>query len=152
MQQCNKRDGWGHATDLLIEAQQESLQNVMNTERGSSISIRHYDKYSRTPYKYGTHKTLTRQCDIIAARLRLGYRAIWQLQEEQRRANSIERTKCALCGGENMRTLVHYIDQCPVIQPLRPPGKRYQEIINILLTTDLLEDILALYPNFCKLK
>ena len=137
---------------LLIEAQRESLQNVMNTERGSSISIRHYDKYSRTPYKYGTHKTLTRQCDIIAARLRLGYRAIWQLQEEQRRANSIERTKCALCGGENMRTLVHYIDQCPVIQPLRPPGKRYQEIINILLTTDLLEDILALYPNFCKLK
>ena len=136
---------------ILITMQQESLQDLIDTQRGRSVSIRHYDKYSGTPYKYGTHKILTRQCDVIAARVRLGYRAIWQLHEEKGYDSNIEHTKCALCGGEKMRTLVHYIDQCPVIQPLRPPRKRYQEIINLLLTTNLLEDILTLHPNFCKI-
>ena len=130
--------------------QQESLQDLIDTQRGRSVSIRHYDKYSGTPYMYGTHKILTRQCDVAAARIRLGYRQIWQLNEEKGRTNDIAHTKCALCGGANMRTLVHYIDQCPVIQPLRPPHKTHQEFINLLLTTNLLEDILALHPKFCK--
>ena len=136
---------------LVIKTLHESLQDQINTQRMGSISIQHYDKYSGTPYIYGTHKILTRQCDVAAARIRLGYRQIWQLQEERGHTiNNIECTKCALCGGEKMRTLVHYIDQCPIIQPLRPPHKTYQEFINLLLTTNLLEDILALHPKFCK--
>ena len=136
---------------LLIQAQQESLQDLTNTQRPVSISIPHYERTSRTSYKYGTHKILTRQCDVVAAKIRLGYTPIWQLNELKGRGNNIDHTKCALCGGERMRTLVHYLDQCPIIKPLLPPRTPYQEIINLLLETNLLEDILVLHPKFCHL-
>ena len=134
---------------LLIQTQLESLQDLTNTQRPVSISIPHYDKYSSTPYIYGTHKILTRQCDKVAAKIRLGYTPIWQLKDLKGEENNIDYTKCSLCGGERMRTLVHYLDECPLIKPLLPPRTPYQEIIKLLLTTNLLEDILVLHPKFC---
>ena len=93
---------------------------------------------------YGLYKTRTRQCDIVTARIRLGYRLYWQVST----ANNVEETKCKLCNEEYKRTLVHYISECHVIQPFRPPSMRYGELCSYFISSDVLEDILMLYPKF----
>ena len=69
---------------------------------------------------------------------------IWQVNE----TGDVEYTKCKLCDEEFKHKLEHYIAECHVIKPFRPPNKSYQEICDYFTNTDVLEDILALYPKF----
>ena len=127
-----------------VRSNKEDLQDLRNSQRPASISVKHYDQYVNVRFIYGTHKARTRQCDIVTARIRLGYRHIWQVNE----TGNVEYTKCKLCDAEFKHTLEHYIAECHVIEPFRPPNKRYQEICDFFTNTDVLEDILALYPKF----
>ena len=99
----------------------EDLQDLRNSQRPASISVKHYDQYVNVRFIYGSHKARTRQCDIVIARIRLGYRYIWQVKE----THNIEYTKCKLCDAEFKHTLEHYIAECHVIQPFRPPNKSF---------------------------
>ena len=122
----------------------EDLDEERNYQRCESVSIRNHDLFCDTPYKYGQHKTRTRHCDIVAARIRLGYRYLWQLQENP----PIDLTKCKLCNIPYKHTLEHYITECTTITAFRPYGALYLDFCQTLLTTDLLENILLVYPLF----
>ena len=64
-----------------VSSNKEDLQDLRNSQRPASISVKHYDQYMNVRFIYGTHKARTRQCDIVTARIRLGYRRIWQVNE-----------------------------------------------------------------------
>ena len=122
----------------------EDLEEERNFQRFNSVSIHNYDLFSSAPHKYGQHKTLTRPCDVVAARIRLGYRYLWQLQDNPPENH----TKCKLCNEPFKHTLEHYIMECPTIAAFRPPGVLYFEFCETLLNTNLLEDILMIHPLY----
>ena len=93
---------------------------------------------------YGKHKTMTRHCDVVTARIRMGYRHIWQVDRRQRSAFA----KCKVCDAPDKHTLEHYIAECPLISDFRPQGYRFHELCNHFIETNILEDILLLYPGF----
>lgn len=129
---------------VLTQRTFEDLEEERDYQRFTSVSIHHNDLFCDTPHHYGRHKTLTRHCDIVAARIRLGYRYLWQLQDNP----PVSHTKCKLCDEPQKHTVQHYIIECPTIAALRPPGVQYLEFCQLLLSTDLLEDILLLHPSF----
>jgi len=129
---------------ILKSSHKEELVDLINTQRPESCTIRHYDQYRDGKPSYGWHRSQTRQCDVVIARIRLGYRMYWQLHG----ARSADESRCRLCNEENKRTLEHYISECHVIQPFRPPNMRYKELCEYFISSDTLEDILVLYPKF----
>jgi len=129
---------------ILKSSHNEELIDLTSSQRPESCSIRHYDQYRDCKPSYGWHRSKTRQCDVVIARIRLGYRMYWQLQG----ARSADESRCRLCNEENKRTLEHYISECHVIQPFRPTNMRYKELCDYFIASDTLEDILMLYPNF----
>ncbi|XP_047502951.1 uncharacterized protein LOC125048330 [Penaeus chinensis] len=54
-----------------------------NAERPASVSIQHYDHFASHPYKYRRRGLLVRRHNVVAARLRLGYRPVWQVGESE---------------------------------------------------------------------
>lgn len=57
---------------------EEDLTELINSQRPESCSIKHYDRFRQDSFTYGLYKTRTRQCDIVTARIRLGYRLAGQ--------------------------------------------------------------------------
>lgn len=129
---------------VLRQRSVDDLAEERNYQRFSSVSIHHYDLFCNTPHRYGQHKVLTRQCDVVSARIRLGYRYLWQLQTSPPE----DLTKCKLCDAPRSHTLEHYIADCPKVAAFRPAGVGYFEFCQILLNTDLLETILIALPLF----
>ena len=60
----------------------ESVKLRSDTQRNESNSIKHYDLFREVKHRYGKNKLHTRPCDRIAARIRLGYKKIWQIKYE----------------------------------------------------------------------
>ncbi|KAG0724042.1 hypothetical protein GWK47_000485 [Chionoecetes opilio] len=52
-----------------------------NAERAQSVSIQHYDHFRLSPPKYRRRGLMGRRHNIVSARLRLGYRPVWQVSE-----------------------------------------------------------------------
>ncbi|MPC88856.1 hypothetical protein E2C01_083777 [Portunus trituberculatus] len=44
-----------------------------------SVSIQHYDAFRHHHYKYRRRGLIVRRHNVVAARLRLGYRPLWQV-------------------------------------------------------------------------
>ncbi|KAK4322481.1 hypothetical protein Pmani_006821 [Petrolisthes manimaculis] len=59
------------------------LPNVhrRTAERPLSVTIQHYDNFVYNSYKYRRRGVLVRRHNMVSARLRLGYRPIWQVCE-----------------------------------------------------------------------
>ena len=106
--------------------------------------MRHYDQYRGKNRAYEWRSGASRRCDVVRARMRLGYRMYWQLQGSRLADDS----RCKLCSEKDKRTLEHYISECHVIQPFRPTGMRYKELCDYFMSCDILEDILILHPQF----
>lgn len=100
------------------------LKVLIRTSRPESCTISHYDQYIDSKPSYGWHRSQTRQCDVVIARIRLGYRMNWQLHS----ARSADESRYRLCNEETKRMLEDPISEYHVIQPFRPPNMRYKEL------------------------
>ena len=83
----------------------ESVKLRSNTQRNESNSIKHYDLFREVKHGYGKNKHYTGPCDRMAARIRLGYRRIWQIQYEGSGIIHEEYSKCTLCNHPLGNTL-----------------------------------------------
>lgn len=133
----------------LIKCEQIEFRNTKrNKERSASYSIKHYDLFVDNEHKYGQNKLHTGPCDRIAARIRLGYRKIWQLKYETSGVLQEEFSNCDLCNEAQGNTLEHYICFCVKLKHFRPPGLGFVELCNYFCKPESLYPILLLYPNF----
>ena len=77
-----------------------------------SPSIKHYEKFVNIKHCYGKENILAGPCDRIAARIRLGYRKVWELNQEKIGRANPEYSNCVLCKKVHASTLMHYICFC----------------------------------------
>ena len=126
----------------------EEQDLALNSEWCDSTSIKHFDHFASVKHQYGKAKILAGPCDRIAARIRLGYRKVWELQREKTGRANQEYAKCSLCQAESSDTLVHYITFCPVLKPFRPNGKQFHELCLHFCKPDNLIPILTAFPGF----
>ena len=138
----------GQFKTLIICEQLEAINARRNNERFASCSVKHYDMFKTIKHKYGKNKLYTGPCDRIAARIRLGYRKIWQLQYEQSGVLHEEFSQCELCSGIQSNTLEHYISFCPKLYHFRPTGLGFFDLCIHFCKPEILYPILNLYPNF----
>ncbi|XP_042891046.1 uncharacterized protein LOC122265711 [Penaeus japonicus] len=116
-----------------------------NAERTNSVSIQHHDHFLQSPYKYRQHGLMVRRHNVVSARLRLGYRPVWQVSQ----AEDVPRfSSCKLCNRPNANTLDHYCLHCPAVTNLLPQGQTLLQICKHLLTDDNLDVLLARHPHF----
>ena len=133
---------------LLLTEHRESVQLRTNTQRRESISIKHYDHFSGVKHFYGKAKLFGGPCDRIAARIRLGYRRVWQIDKDKTGRSHPEYSKCTLCQAPDSNTLEHYVSYCSSLSNFRPPDLRYIELCYHFCKPEVLYPILRLYPNF----
>lgn len=131
--------------NIQIKEINSDLEELRNAQRPESCSIKSYDKFCNNRYLYGQHSNRTRQCDVVIARIRLGYRHIWQVSEAEPLP---EYSDCKLCDKPLMHSLEHYIDECETVKDFRPPGLLYHQLCNYFIDSGVLDDILTIYPKF----
>ncbi|KAG0716294.1 hypothetical protein GWK47_010036 [Chionoecetes opilio] len=122
-----------------------STARSRDTLRGDSVSIQHYDVIRAHRYKYRRRGLMVRRHNVVSARLRLGYRPVWQV------AGMVEEphfTSCQLCDAPSSNTLAHYCLHCHVVRDMLPRGLPLTEICRFLLVHDNLDTILVRHPRF----
>ena len=117
-----------------------------NAERTQSVSIRHYDHFRHSPPRYQRHGLQVRRHNVVTARLRLGYRPLWQLCEAG--DDRPHHSTCRLCDLPNANHLQHYCLECPSVRDLLPQGLSLIDMCKYLMTDDHLDNILVQHPHF----
>ena len=125
---------------FLSTSQQRDLQ------RAHSVSIHHYDSFRHHRYKYRRRGLMVRRHNVVAARLRLGYRPVWQVAGVD---GEPPYTACLLCHEPRANTLEHYCLLCPVVQPLLPHNQPLVTVCRHLLHHEALDELLLRFPQFC---
>ncbi|MPD00279.1 hypothetical protein E2C01_095740 [Portunus trituberculatus] len=87
---------------------------------------------------------MIRRHNVVSARLRLGYRLLWQVAGE---ANVPQFSSCPLCYIPNGNTMQHCLT-CPEVSDLLPQGQPLIAVCQYLLTHDNLDRVLAHHPLF----
>ena len=123
------------------------MQSILDNERCESVSIKHYDNFIHEKFHYGKGKLHTGPCDRLAARIRLGYRNVWQIKAEKNIRSKPEFSCCTLCKQENSNMLQHYILACPILKPFRPNGKLYIELCQYFCKPENLYSLLSIHPG-----
>ena len=132
---------------LMKKEVQEVHTCTMNNEMSASISLKHYKNFMENKHLYGKGKLHTGPCDRIAARIRLGYRNVWEVNISRSvRVNPVY-ASCVLCEAPYANTLPHYINSCPKLKPFRPKGMGYHELLLHFCKPKTLYPILSLYPG-----
>ena len=116
----------------------------MNAERAQSVSILHYDHFRLTPPRYRRHGLMVRRHNIVSARLRLGYRPLWQVSE----AGDVPHYTCKLCDRPNANSLHHYCLEWPSVRDLLPQGQEIIAVCRFLLKDSNLDTVLVHHPHF----
>ena len=116
-----------------------------DAERATSVSIQHYDNFIHVPYEYRRHGLMVRRHNVVSARLRLGYRPIWQISQAE---DVPHYSTCRLCNLVNANTLEHYCLACPAVRALLPQGQDLIGVCSYLLSGDNLDLILMRYQYF----
>ena len=132
---------------ILKSETNEEHRLAMEYERLASSSLKHYKKFINNKHFYGKGKMHTGQCDRIAARIRLGYRNIWELDYERTGCANSEYSSCVLCNSPNANKLMHYVCYCPELKPFRPEGMQYHQLCIHFCKPETLYPILCLYPG-----
>ncbi|KAG0714003.1 hypothetical protein GWK47_014959 [Chionoecetes opilio] len=114
-------------------------------QRANSVSIQHYDAFRQHRYKYRRRGLMVRRHNVVAARLRLGYRPVWQVAGFE---DAPHFSSCLLCDQPNSNSLEHYCLHCPEVSGLLPLGRPLVDICRHLLAHDNLDEILVRYPRF----
>ena len=133
---------------LMKQEINEERNLVMNSEWCESTSIKHYEHFVNIKHYYGKGKILAGACDRIAARIRLGYRKVWELNREKTGRANQEYAKCSLCKSINSNSLVHYISFCPILEPFRLQGKSFIDLCLHFCKPEVIIPILTAYPGF----
>ncbi len=117
----------------------------MNAERAQSVSIQHYDHFRFSPPKYRRTGLMVRRHNVVSARLRLGYRPLWQVSD----AGDIPHySTCKLCDAPNANHLQHYCLECPSVRDLLPQGQDLIDVCRFLFADNNLDAVLTRHPNF----
>ena len=132
---------------LLEREINEEMKLIFNSELVNSCSLKHHENFLNVKHRYGKGKLHTGSCDRIAARIRLGYRNIWEINFERTDRLSIEHSKCYLCGWEKANKLEHYITTCQNLKQFRPKGMQFHELCHYFCEPENLYPILTLYPS-----
>ena len=111
-------------------------------QRTHSIFIQHYDAFRHHCYKYRRRVMMVRRHNVVAARLRLGYRQVAGLEDAPHFFS------CLLCQAPNSYILDHYCLHCPIVAGMVPRGQPLVTICRHLLANDNLVEILARHPRF----
>lgn len=114
-------------------------------QRAQSVTIQHYDAFRHQRYKYRRRGLMVRRHNVLAARLRLGYRPVWQVAGTE---DAPHFSSCLLCDAPNGNNLHHYCLVCPAVDGLLPRGLPLTDVCRYLLSDDHLDDVLTLYPRF----
>ncbi|KAG0727672.1 hypothetical protein GWK47_034171 [Chionoecetes opilio] len=122
-----------------------STARSRDTQRGDSVSIQHYDIIRAHRYKYRRRGLMVRRHNVVSARLRLGYRPVWQVAGM---AEEPHFTSCQLCDAPSSNTLAHYCLHCHVVRDMLPRGLSLTEICRFLLVHDNLDTIFVRHPRF----
>lgn len=131
---------------MLQAAALDSTRHRMEAERPHSVSIQHYDHFRLSPPKYRRHDLMVRRHNIVSARLRLGYRPVWQVSEA---AGDIPHfSSCRLCDAPNANSLHHYCLECPSVRDMLPRSQQLLNVCAFLLDCDNLDIILVRHPHF----
>lgn len=88
---------------------------------------------------------MVRRHNVVAARLRLGYRPVWQVAGLE---DMLHFTSFRLCNSANDNTLEHYCMQCPEVDGLLPRDRPRVDICRHLLSHENLDEILVRFPRF----
>ena len=116
-----------------------------DAERATSVSIQHHDQFLECHHKYRRHGLMVRRHNVVSARLRLGYRPVWQVAQAD---DMPQYSSCKLCDRHNANNLEHYCLQCPTVAHLLPRGQNLVNICKYLLTDHNLDLILTRHPHF----
>ena len=132
---------------ILKSETNEERRLEMEYERLASSSLKHYKKFMNNKHFYGKGKLHTGPCDRLAARIRIGYRNIWELNYERTGSADPKYSNCTLCNAPHANKLVHYISYCPKLEPFRPTRMRFHELCKYFCSPDTLYPIFSLYPG-----
>ena len=119
----------------------EELDNI-------NLSFASYNRLNKIFGPIVNNSKIERRIGISYARIKLGYKYIWEYTNNNEYCN-----KCRICKKEKGHTLEHYLRECPIIGKYR--GKN--EIVGTLeseaerfLNIELLGEILENHPGFVK--
>ena len=134
---------------ILQKESAEERELAMIGEWRDSPSIKHYEKFVNIKHCYGKANILAGPCDRIAARIRLGYRKVWELNQEKTGRVNPEYSQCVLCKKADSNTLMHYICSCPILKPFRPKEKPFHELCLHFCKPENIIPVLTAFPGFC---
>ena len=131
---------------MVRQAARSPTRHRSDAERATSASIQHYDHFFLRPHKYRRSGLMVRRHNVVCARLRLGWRPVWQVAEA---VDAPHFSSCRLCDAPHGNTLHHYCLQCPRVTHLLPQRLTLIETCQYLLTSsDTLDVILMRHPHF----
>ena len=133
---------------LLRREMDQELEMKINYEQIESSTVRHYLNFVAVKHRYSKGNLYTGACDRLAARIRLGHRKIWEVHFEKTGNANSEYSKCILCKRDRANTLQHYIIECTVLDPFRPPNMQFYELCLYFCNPENVYPIFALYPGF----
>ena len=134
---------------ILQKETAEARELAMIGEWCDSSSIKHYERFSNIKHYYGKANILAGPCDRIAARIRLGYRKVWELNQEKTGRANPEYSNCVLCKKVHANTLMHYICFCSKLDPFRPKEKTFHELCLHFCKPENIIPVLTAFPGFC---
>ena len=116
-----------------------------DAERDASVSIQHYEHFMDHPPGYRRTGLMVRRHNVVTARLRLGYRPVWQVGGTE---DVPQFSSCRVCDAPNGNTLHHYCLECPAVAHLLPHRQSVLDVCKHLLTSDNLDILLLQQPRF----
>nr|XP_053627417.1 uncharacterized protein LOC128685005 [Cherax quadricarinatus] len=127
-----------------------NLIDLRLREIDTSQSIYHHSIMQEEPHVYGASNKISRLLDVTTARLRLGYKYLWQVKSPP---PDVDQTKCKLCQMDYCHTLHHYVLECDQINEFRNNSLRnVQEMAKYFIHSGILQTILEKYPDFASCK
>ena len=131
---------------MVRQAARSPTRHRRDAERATSASIQHYDHFLPRQHTYRRSGLLVRQHNVVCARLRLGWRPVWQVAVAE---DAPHFSSCKLCDAPNANTLDHYCLECPHLANLIPQRLTLVDVCKHLLSDNyLLDEILMRYPLF----
>ena len=112
-------------TNTLFSAINALTVNRRNTKRVASVFIQHYNHFIYTTHKYRRHGIMVHRHNVVSARLKLGYRPVWQVSQVE---DVSHYSTCILCHLPNANTLRHYCLVCTTVRDLLP---QEQDLLSI---------------------
>lgn len=131
---------------MVRQAARSPTHRRRDAERAASASIQHYDHFLLRQHPYRRSGLMVHRHNVVCARLRLGWRPVWQVAEA---GDAPHFSSCKLCDAPNANTLDHYCLRCPHLTDVLPQGLTLIATCQHLLSDKhLLDLILMRHPHF----